>query len=72
MDREENQTAKEGGALRSLHISHITIEPEGTDCPAAQVRHTDSLMLFTMASEIHRLSEMRQKGCIHVPVPSLA
>lgn len=72
MDREENQTAKEGGALRSLHISHILMEHEGTDCPAPQVRNSDSLMLFAMVAEIHRLSELRQKGCIHVPVPSLA
>lgn len=63
MDREKSDS--KGGQGREVpeHPSHIPTEPEGTD----SLRDTSSLVLFSVAAAIHRLSELS-----HVPVPFLA
>lgn len=66
-------TAKKGRAWRSLHIP-LTF-PRSLNRLIAQLhlRDTGSPVLFSMAAEVHRLSELSQKGCVyHVPVPFLA
>lgn len=58
MDREDSDS-KGGRGLKGLIAQQ-------------HLRDTGSLVLVAVAAEAHRLSELSQKGCIHVPVPFLA